>query len=297
MEDLVLSAQDVRKLLAGASGDAALLWLYGKTGGDPASAEQALRMPAHRVEIAAAALRQLGLWQDAPAPSHVLPSEPPHYGEQDVLAALQDPSFELLRGEAQRRMGRILSTEELKILLGMRGYLGLPDEVISLLLTYCLERNRARGNVRPPSLRQIERVAYRWADAGIDTLEAASAHMQIELEKTSRIGPIRRLMQISDRRLTAPEEKYVLTWIDWGFPDEAIAMAYERCCLSTGRLNWAYMNSILKSWHGQHLHTPDEIRAGDVPAPRRNGKVTPPDAGNLSEMEKNAIARMLHGKT
>lgn len=291
MDDLILPAQDVRKLLAAASGDAALLWLYAKAGGDLSRAAQALRLPEHRLEAAAASLRQLGLWQQAPARNYPAPAEPPHYTEQDVAGALEDPSFDQLRGETQRRLGRILSTEELKILLSLRKYLGLPAEVVSLLLTYCLERNRARGNRRPPTLRQIERVAYRWADAGIDTLEAASAYVQHQLELGSRVGPIRRMLQLGDRRLTAPEEKYVLTWVEWGFPDESIRMAYERTCVSTGRLSWPYMHSILKSWHTQQLHTPAEIRAGDTQKPQQG--TNPPAPGNLSQMEKNAIARML----
>lgn len=51
-----------------------------------------------------------------------------------------------------------------------------------------------------------------------------------------------------------------------GFRDDTIRMAYERTCLNTGALKWAYMNSILTSWHEQNLHTPEEILAGDAPA-------------------------------
>ena len=58
-----------------------------------------------------------------------------------------------LVGEAQRRLGRVLSTEELKILLSLHDYLGLPTEVIGILITYCIQRSRARGLVRAPSLR------------------------------------------------------------------------------------------------------------------------------------------------
>ena len=40
-------------------------------------------------------------------------------------------------------------------------------------------------------------------------------------------------------------------------------MAYERTCLNTGGLNWAYMNKILQRWHEAGLHTAQAIRAGD----------------------------------
>ena len=48
-----------------------------------------------------------------------------------------------------------------------------------------------------------------------------------------------------------------------GFDNETISMAYERTCLNTGGLNWAYMNKILQRWHGQGLHTAHAVQAGD----------------------------------
>ena len=46
-------------------------------------------------------------------------------------------------------------------------------------------------------------------------------------------------------------------------------MAYERTCLNTGGLNWAYMNKILQRWNEQGLHTAEAIQSGDrKPAPK-----------------------------
>ena len=62
-------------------------------------------------------------------------------------------AFSKLVGEAQRRLGRTLSTEELKTLLSFTDYLRLPPEVVGILLTYCIERNRRKG-IRLPSIRR-----------------------------------------------------------------------------------------------------------------------------------------------
>ena len=51
------------------------------------------------------------------------------------------------------------------------------------------------------------------------------------------------------------DSKYIAAWVDLGFDDETICLAYERTVLKKGSLNWAYMNSILKSWHQKGLHT------------------------------------------
>ena len=131
------------------------------------------------------------------------PGERPVYTEQDLTREMEKgKDFGLLVGEVQRRLGRTLSTEELKILLSLRDYLRLPDEVISILISFCMQRNRARGNVRAPSMRSIEKEAYVWADNGIDTLEEAAAYMQQQLMRQSKLGSIRHALQIHDRRLT-----------------------------------------------------------------------------------------------
>ena len=63
--------------------------------------------------------------------------------------------------------------------------------------------------------------------------------------------------------IRALEEKYAKAWLDMDFDDEAITMAYERTCLNTGGLSWAYMNKILLRWHEAGFHTAADIRAGD----------------------------------
>lgn len=290
MQDITITQSELARLLGAADGDAALTFLYLRSGGDAAGAATALRLPAHRLDRAMAALRQLGLVDDAP-PRVLKADAPPQYSESDVRAALRDPSgeFALLLGETQRRLGRVLSTEELKILLSMIRYLGLPTDVVGVLITYCIERARARGGARLPSLRTIEKEAYSWADRGIDTLEQAAAFMQSSLDRQSRAGRIRSILQIEGRRLTAGEEKYILSWLDMGFGEDEIALAYERTCMNTGALKWPYMNSILKSWHAQNLLTVDQIRAGDS---RPDKKPQPAAIGQPGEYEREAIARL-----
>ena len=64
-------------------------------------------------------------------------------------------------------------------------------------------------------------------------------------------------------------------------------MAYERTCLNTGGLSWAYMNKILQRWHEAGLHTAEAIQSGDR-------KPTPKGAsGELGQAEMEAIQRVL----
>lgn len=287
IENVNIGQADVRKLLSAANGDAALLYLYIHCGNDPAGAEEALRLNNGRFSCAAATLRQLGLWpEERRCP--IMSGERPCYSERDVIQAMDgDTSFRMLYGEVQRLLGRNLNTEELKILLGFVRYLGLPAEVISVLVSYCKERSRQRGSLRNPSLRTIEKEAYSWAEQGIDTLEEAAAYIQTQNVRNSRLSRLMNILQIRGRSLTAAEERYASAWLEMDLDEEAIKMAYERTCLNTGGLNWAYMNKILLRWKDAGLKTGAQIRSGDrKPVPKGA-------SGELGEAELEAIQKVL----
>ena len=284
-----ISDTDLRKLLSAASPEAALLYLYISAGNDPTAAEKELGIAPSRISCAGATLRQLGLWPEE-KPQRLVPGERPSYSETDVLSAMDsDQSFRGLYGEVQRLLGRSLNTEELKILLGFVRYLGLPGEVISVLVCYCRDRARQKGS-RNPSLRAIEKEAYFWAEQGIDTLEEAAAFIHSRNLRDSRVSRLKQQLQIRGRSLTAAEERYAQSWLDMGFDEESISMAYERTCLNTGGLNWAYMNKILQRWHGQGLHTGEAIRTGDG-----RGSYGGSGQRQLDDDERLAIRRMMEG--
>ena len=285
--DLTVPEKDMRKLLAAASPEAALLYLYVNGGNDPEKAEEELHLAASRLSCAAATLRQLGLWPEE-RKSIIQPGERPNYSEADVVDAMErEESFRGLYQEIQRMLGRNLNTEELKIILGFTRYLGLSADVIQLLVSFCCGRARQRGANRRPSLRSIEKEAYLWAENGIDTLEEASAYIQNQNFRNSRLHRLMEILQIRGRFLTQAEEKYAQSWLDQGFEDDVISMAYERTCLNTGGLNWAYMNKILQRWAREGLTTVEAVRQGDTKQPPKGA------SGQLGEAELEAIRRVL----
>ena len=286
-EPIQIGAADVRRLLSAASGDAALLYIYIHSGNPADKAMEDLHLTESRYGCAAATLRQLGLWPEEKA-IHIASGERPQYSERDVLEAMDgDVSFRSLYGEIQRLLGRSLNTEELKILLGFTRYLGLGADVISVLVCYCRDRARQKGSTRNPSLRAIEKEAYAWAERGIDTVEEAAAFIHAQNLHNSRMVKMKSILQIKGRHLTPAEERYATSWLDMGFDGESISMAYERTCLNTGGLNWAYLNKILLRWHEAGLHTAGEIRSGDR-KPQPKGA-----SGELGAAELEAIQKAL----
>ncbi len=285
-ESIQISTGDVRRLLSAASGDAALLYIYINSGNALDRAGADLRLSESRLSCAAATLRQLGLWPEEKV-THIAPGERPAYSEVDVMNAMdRDDSFRSLYGEIQRLLGRSLNTEELKILLGFVRYLGMSSELVSVLVCYCKDRARQKGSLRNPSLRTIEKEAYAWAERGIDTVEEAAAFIQAQNVRTSRLSRLMQLLQIRGRTLTAAEERYAAAWLEMGFEDDAIAMAYEKTCLNTGGLNWAYMNKILQRWHDAGLHTADAIRRGDRKPGAAKGGQRQLDSDEIAAIQK-----------
>lgn len=285
--ELTIEQSDMRKLLGAASGDAALLYLYLRSGNDPAAAAQTLRLNESRIACAGATLRQLGLWQEERR--HVIPGERPNYTERDVLSAVDtDKGFRSLYGEVQRLLGRNLNTEELKIILGFVRYLGMDSELVCLLVNYCRARARQRGSLRNPSLRTIEKEAYAWAERGIDSVEEASAFIKMQQSRDSQIGRLKKALQIRDRNLTPGEEKYAKQWLDMGFDMDAVEIAYDRTCLNTGGLNWAYMNKILTRWYEAGLMTAEQIKNSDQKPNTPKGA-----SGKLGAAELENIQRLL----
>lgn len=275
-EILALSAQAADALLRSGSGDGALLylWLLRHGGNAPLDqARHALGWDGVRLEAAQAALTGLGLARPAvPAPAPPPePRNPPEYTAADLNRELENPAspFPGLVAEVQRRLGKILSAADLRSLYTLYDYLGLPAEVICLLVSWCVEEFRRKyGEGRMPRMSQIQKEGFIWSRQGVDTPEAAEQHLQRLALLRTREGEILRLLDQKPRPLVKQERQWVEAWTDMGFPDEALRLAYEKTVVKKQSMDWKYMNGILCGWHKKNLHTLAEIEAGDRPGTR-----------------------------
>lgn len=263
-----LTAETADKLLALGSGDAGLLYLaLLRHGGELAQARQALDWSQGRLDAAYAALQNAGLVAPAPAaPGRPLRDDrPPEYNTQDVTQALtQDGDFAALQRQVERSLGAKLSPADLKTLYSIYDYLGLPAEVIYLLTGWCVEETeRKSGPGRRPRMSQVKKEAYRWHDRGVDTLPAAEAFLKAQKGLNRRERTLLPLLGIRDRQPLDKEREYIAAWVDWGFPDETIDLAYQKTLMKKQSMSWPYLNSILRRWHERGLHTLEEVRAGD----------------------------------
>ena len=278
-----ISARALDRLIAAHDGDVALLYLYRLRSGsqDLEQAAAALCRTLREMEAAEEKLRRLELLPpEAPAEEpgrgrqtvavsrrEVIPpaEELPQYLAEDLVRrSREDPTFSAILTEASRVIGRNLSSNDMRVLFGIYDYLGLPAEVIIMLIASCAEQYAERyGSSRRPTARAMEKMAYEWARQEIMTLEQAESYIARQKERRGELGQIKTLLNIYGRDLTATEEKYITSWLEMGFREDAIAIAYDRTLTQTNALKWPYMNKILLSWHQMGLHTAKEIEEKD----------------------------------
>ena len=270
---VAMPAEAADRLIASGSGDAALLylWLLRKNGAATLEeAGSALRWDGGRLTAAWDVLSGRGLAPAMPQASPPRPEqeEPPEYTAEDIARELEDQNstFPALVGEVQRRLGKILSTADLKTLYTLYDFLALPAEVICLLVSWCVEEfARKYGPGRKPRMSQIQKEGFVWHRLGVDTAQAAEEHLKKQALYRSREGEILRLLDLPPRPLVEKERKKVAAWTDMGFPDAVLRLAYEKTVYKKQKMDWDYMNGILLGWHRKNLHTLAEIEAGDSP--------------------------------
>ena len=147
-----------------------------------------------------------------------------------------------------------------------------------MLLNYCVGLYPTGS---PPSMRQIEKEGYVWANQEILTIEQAEEYIAESAKRREKLNQAAKTLGITDRKLSPSEKEYITSWLEMGFDDELLAIALDRTIIKTGGRKWKYMNSILKSWHEKGLHTPADVRDKDARRPGGKANDNPQDLEKL----------------
>ena len=266
-----ISDDTADRLIAAHDGDVALLYLWLARNGDYDAEKAAgtLCRTLRETEAAFEKLSRMGLAEakeKPPARQRLEPAEElPQYSSKEITGRAQtDPDFHAVLSEAESRFGRMLSAADIKTLFGIYDYLGLPADVIFMLLTYCFERCTEKyGKGRQPSMRTVEKEAYAWARREILTVEQAEDYIKSAAERRSETGRILAALGITGRNPTPTEAKYIGSWIDMGFHAEVLEIAFDRTVTNTGSLKWNYMDKIVRNWNEMGVKTPQDVEEKD----------------------------------
>ena len=271
----MLPAQQADRLIGRGDGDAALLYLCllrADRGVTAQELQRRLKWSQLRLHAAETALQELGLIDRPPEQKPPEPAqERPVYTADDLTDLLTgDAGFRMLVPQTEEKLGKRLKTADLQILAGLYDDLGLPADVIYLLVCHCVARSEERyGPGRRPTLRQIEKEGYHWAQRGLFDQESASRYLRDWNVRRSAMSRYMQVLGLGDRRPVESEERYITDWMDKGFPPETVALAYDKTVFYKKELNWRYLNGILRRWHENGWHTEEEVRQSDSRKPSR----------------------------
>lgn len=266
-KDVLIARKAVDKLLEIKDETALRLYIYiAKCGGDFDAnvAANALSLSVDGVFAALDLLCLKGLAKKSEGKVLERADTIPEYTAGDVSSTLEtDENFAALLDFTQSKLGKMLSTVDTQTLLGIYGWMGLPVEVICLIVTYCIEQMAKKyGEGRRPTMKNIENEARIWLNMGILTYEQAEDYLQTQKVRGTRIAAIARNLHLSGRALSATENKYLTAWADAGYTDEIIMKAYDVTVLQTGKLNWRYMDKVLKNWEADGFKNKEDIAKG-----------------------------------
>ena len=182
----------------------------------------------------------------------------PSYEQSEIdAAATVNEKIDYMFKQAEKILGKLLSTTDLELLYSFVDWLGLPVEVVIMLLNYAAKLGKT-------DKRYLETLAIDWADREINTYEAAENYIKEMEEVHSNEWKIRSILGIYDRALTQTEKKYIKSWtVEKKISPDLVSSAYERTVIATGKLSWAYMNKILLNWAEEGIKTPDEALASE----------------------------------
>ena len=292
------------KLLKKADGNACLTYLYflkqkGKV--VIANAMEQLGLTEQEMYAAMSELSKLGLIsgkdlhkKNGETPKQEIldkPEETPQYSAAEVKSEVEkDKVFASLLKEVEQILGKVLTAPDMNILMSMYRHLGMPSEVIYQLVCHLTAEHKERyGEGRRPTMRGIEKIAYIWVRDGILTLDAAMAYIEKRQAFQSKVGQVKKIMNLRQDSLSPGQENYIQTWFTMGFDIEVIGKAYDKTLIQAGELKWAYMHAILKAWNEKAYHTLEAVEKQDGTGKKPNyqkGKPVEKAAPDVEEVKR-----------
>lgn len=201
----------------------------------------------------------------------------------DIITSAQiinsDDNLKALLAEVESSLSKPLSSGGTSVIVMLYDTCGLPAEVIVMLVNYCV-------SIGKTDMRTIERMGVKWADEGVDTIEAADrkiAEAKRSNENWSRIKYVFGLSNAGSP--TAKQLEFSDVWIsEWHFSDELLRAAYEANVDNTGKMSFPYINKILKRWHEAGAVTLDDVKKLDNSKPEK--KSSKKSSYDLDELMK-----------
>ncbi len=180
----------------------------------------------------------------------------PSYTEYEMADKIDSTAgLKAVIDECQQIVGKIFSSADTSVIVGLSDRLGLSGEYIIMLVAYCM-------GIGKKSLRYIEKTACAIYDEGVDSPEKLAAYIEKKERVHEGVTQIKKMVGAKERELTVKEQKLVNTWLDeYALELDVIKIAYE---LAVSRVEGSgsyipYMGGIIERWHQKGLHSAKDI--------------------------------------
>ncbi len=207
----------------------------------------------------------------------VLPSKP-SYSSAEITGYISDHmEMRSLLQYAEKALGKTLSSNDQSTIFGLHDWLGLPVDVIAMLISYCVSAGRK-------SMRSIELMAINWSENHVDTVEKAEKYLLQLQENNSKISSYKRAIGIFDRVLTKAEADYLSQWAHkLNSPVELVRLSAEITALNTGKISLPYMNTMLQEWFSKGIKSAADARAMRNEFKKQSGEIKKSSGGKFSD--------------
>lgn len=151
-----------------------------------------------------------------------------------------EEAFKFVCQTFERLKGKTLTHTERNTLMVLTEEIGLPSEVVVMLVEYCFSMDKAT-----PAY--MKSVALDWFNSGIDSISKAEERIQQLKTRNTLEGRLHSKFRMTSAFSTKQRE-FITGWAELNISDELIDEAYEKTLNATGKLSFPYMDSILRNW-------------------------------------------------
>ncbi len=170
----------------------------------------------------------------------------------------KDSTLAMVYAEVEKLLSKTLSSSDMQTLFWIYDYLGLPAEVILLMVSNSVENKHS-------AMHYIEKVALTWSENGINSQEKAEAYLTQQESRRTYEFAIKKLLGITHREFTKSEQTAVDDWRKHNVKHELIELAYDININNTSKLSMKYMNGIINNWRQNNITDLEQAKQNVAP--------------------------------
>lgn len=177
------------------------------------------------------------------------------YTLDEVKEFRQNPNISELFFIIETYLKHPMATTDINTVLYWYDELHFSTELIVFLVEYCISEGHS-------SMHYMDKVALRWSEDKITTVAEAKENTA---ERSKIYYGVMKAMGITGRKLVDAEVAMIRKWTsEYGFDLALIGEACSRTIAATNQPSFKYADSIMNSWHKNHVHTMDDVKQLDA---------------------------------